>query len=130
VVSERPSDFSRRCWVAVSTPRVINVDQNAAYPGAIQDLKQAEVLLENGLCRPVKYLTNIVEQDHRFIKRSVKPGLGFHFYPTAWRTLQAYEIMHLIRKGQVRGLDQGDRLAQKPFIEGCLASLHQPESSF
>jgi len=61
----------------VSTPRVINVDQNAAYPGAIHDLKQDGLLPEDCQLRPVKYLNNIVEQDHRFIKRRVKPGLGF-----------------------------------------------------
>jgi IS6 family transposase len=100
----------------ISTPRVINVDQNAAYPGAIHDLKQDGLLPEDCHRRPVKYLNNIVEQDHRFIKRRVKPGLGFHSYPTAWRTLQGYEMMHMIRKGQVQGVDKGNIQAQNQFI--------------
>jgi len=100
----------------VSTPRVITVDQNAAYPGAIHDLRQDGLLPEVCQHRPVKYLNNIVEQDHRFIKRRVKPGLGFHSYPTAWRTLQGYEMMHMIRKGQVRGVDKGNIQAQTQFI--------------
>jgi transposase-like protein len=41
-------------------------------------------------------MNNIVEQDHRFIKRRVKPGLRFFSYPTAWRTLQGYETMNMI----------------------------------
>ncbi len=58
-------------------PRVINVDKNAAYPPAIDSLKSDKTLEETTELRPVKYLNNIVEQDHRFIKRLVNPGMGF-----------------------------------------------------
>jgi len=58
-------------------PRVVNVDKNAAYPPAVDDLKADEQLPETIELRQVKYLNNIVEQDHRFIKRLTKPGLGF-----------------------------------------------------
>jgi len=101
-----------------AAPRVINVDQNAAYPGAIRDLKEAGLLPDTCECRPVKYLNNIVEQDHRFIKRRVRPGLGFGSYPTAWRTIQGYEMMHMIRKGQIEGIEKGNRQAQQQFIDG------------
>jgi transposase-like protein len=40
----------------------------------------------------------VVEQDHRFTKRLVKPGMGFFSLETAGRTLQGYEIMHMIGK--------------------------------
>jgi len=99
-------------------PRVINVDQNAAYVGAIRDLKEAGLLPADCERRPVKYLNNLVEQDHRFIKRRVKPGLGFGSYPTAWRTIQGYEVMHMIRKGQIAGVEKGDSQAQQQFIDG------------
>ena len=66
----------------------------------------------------MKYLNNIVEQDHRFIKRRVKPGLGFGSYPTAWRTIQGYEVMHMIRKGQIEDVEKGDSQAQNQFIAG------------
>jgi IS6 family transposase len=66
--------------------------------------------------RQVKYLNNIVEQDHRFIKRRVKPGLGFFSFETAWRTLQGYEVMNMMRKGQMRGVEQGDIMGQVAFI--------------
>ena len=52
----------------------------------------------------VKYLNNIVEQDHRFIKRLVRPGLGFKSFHTAWRTLRGFEAMNMIRKGQIEGI--------------------------
>jgi transposase, IS6 family len=45
---------------------------------------------------------NLIEQDHRFIKRLVKAGLGFFSFQTAWRTLSGYETMHMIRKEQVQ----------------------------
>ena len=99
-------------------PRVITVDQNAAYIGAIRDLKAEGLLPENCERRPVKYLNNIVEQDQRFIKRSIKPGLGFSAYATAWRTIQGYEVMHMITKGQIKGVEKGNSQAQNQFIAG------------
>jgi IS6 family transposase len=97
-------------------PRVITVDKNAAYPKALDELKAEGTVPEACELRPVKYLNNIVEQDHRFIKRLVKPGLGFFSVETAGRTLQGYEVMHMIRKGQIRGVDKGDNSWQIAFI--------------
>ena len=57
-----------------------------------------------------------MEQDHRFIKRFVKPGMGFFSMETAGRTLQGDEIMNMMRKGQVRGVGKGDITAQVSFI--------------
>ena len=74
-------------------PRVITVDKNAAYPPAIDGLKADESLPETTETRQVKYLNNIVEQDHRFIKRRINPGLGFDSFNTARRTLKGYEAM-------------------------------------
>ncbi len=81
-------------------PRVINVDRNAADPKAIDELKADRTLPENAELRRVKYLNNIVEQDHRFIKRLVNPVMGFGSFNTARRTLRGYEAMNMIRKGQ------------------------------
>ena len=99
-------------------PRVINVDKHAAYPKAIAELKAAGILAEGVELRQVKYLNNLVEQDHRFIKRLVKPGMGFFSVETAGRTLQGYEVMNMIRKGQVRGVGKGDINGQVSFIAG------------
>ena len=97
-------------------PRVITVDKNVAYPKAIAELKASGVLPEAVKLRQVKYLNNLIEQDHRFIKRLVKPGMGFFSFETAGRTLQGYEVMHMIRKGQVRGVGKGDITDQVAFI--------------
>jgi transposase, IS6 family len=99
-----------------SAPRVINVDKNAAYPKAEASLKAAGVLPPSVELRQVKYLNNLIEQDHRFIKRLVKPGMGFFSLETAGRTLQGYEVMHMLRKGQGRRVGKGDLSGQVSFI--------------
>ena len=61
-------------------PRAITVDKNPAYPIAISELKNDQILPQNVSLRQIKYLNNIVEQDHRSIKRIVYPLLGFRFF--------------------------------------------------
>src|SRR5258708_5387909 len=97
-------------------PRVITVDKNAAYPKAIDALKALEHLAADCELRQVKYLNNLIEQDHRFIKRRTRPGLGFFAFETAQRALSGYETMNMVRKGQVSGVDKGDILAQVRLI--------------
>jgi transposase, IS6 family len=98
-------------------PRVINVDGNPSYPAAIEELKQERELGRRCRCRVVPYLNNIVEQDHRSIKRRVNASLGFRSFDGAQRTIQGYEAMHMIRKGQVRWLSKDDLAAQVRFIK-------------
>ena len=98
-------------------PRVINVDKNAAYPPAIKELKSEKMLEEKSELRQVKYLNNLVEQDHRGIKKITNAGLGYKSFHTAWRTIRGIEIMHMINKGQVEGVSKKDVLGQKKFVE-------------
>jgi transposase, IS6 family len=97
-------------------PRVITVDQNAAYPPAFEALQRDSTLPESCLLRPCKYLNNVIEQDHRFVKRRVNPGLGFGGFQTAQRTIQGYEAIHMLRKGQIEGIAKRDILAQNRMI--------------
>ena len=99
-------------------PRVINVDKNPAYPPAVEELKADGALPDQCQLRQCKYLNNVVEQDHRFIKRRVNPGLGFFSFRTARRTILGYETMSIIRKGQVVGVGKGDIQGQVRFVEG------------
>jgi IS6 family transposase len=99
------------------SPRVINVDKNQAYPPAVEELKKEGVLSTASQLRRCKYLNNIVEQDHRFIKRRVNPGLGFFSFKTAQRTIGGYEAMHMVRKGQVEGIGKSDIRGQVRFVE-------------
>jgi transposase, IS6 family len=98
------------------TPRVITVDKNAAYPKALNELKAAEKVSVRCELRQSKYLNNLSEQDHRFIKRLTRPGMGFFSFEAAQRTLQGYEIMNMLRKGQVQGVNKGETRSQAAFI--------------
>ena len=97
-------------------PRVINVDGNPSYPKVISELKRTGELGRLCRCRPVRYLNNIVEQDHRAIKRRVRACQGFRAFHSAWRTLQGIETLNMIRKGQVRWLAKDDIAGQAAFI--------------
>ena len=88
-------------------PRVINVDGNPSYPKVVAELKEEGKLGRRCRCRTCPYLDNIVEQDHRAIKRRVNASQGFRSFHGARRTIQGYEVVHMIRKGQVRWLPKG-----------------------
>jgi IS6 family transposase len=96
--------------------RVITVHQNAAYPLDFDALQHDGTLPETCLLRQCKYLNTALEQDHRFVKRHMNPGLGFGAFTTAQRTIQGYEAMHMLRKGQIEGMAKGDVLAQNRVI--------------
>jgi len=99
-------------------PRSITVDKNPAYPKATAEMKQDAELWRFSRLRQVKFLNNIVEQDHRRVKRLTRPGLGFGGFWTARRTLAGFEAMAMIRKGQVRTIGGRDIRAQASFIAG------------
>jgi transposase-like protein len=86
------------------SPRSITVDKNAAYPPAIGELQKEKKLSIDVEVRQIKYLNNIVEQDHRFIKKLVRPMLGFQSFRTAARILKGIEAMHMIKKGQIAAI--------------------------
>jgi IS6 family transposase len=102
-------------------PRVINVDGNPAYPSAIDELKRTRELGQRCHCRPVRYLNNVVEQDHRAIKRRVSAMQGFRSFDSAWRIIPGIETVNMIRKGQIRWLPKDDILGQAAFIAGLVA---------
>jgi transposase, IS6 family len=104
-------------------PRVINVDGHpVAYARAITELKQSGELGRRCRRRPSPYLNNIIEQDHRFIKKRIVASLGFRSGEGACRTIEGYEAMHLIRKGQIRWPPKGDCLGQRQFIHTLFGS--------
>ena len=76
-----------------------------AYPPAIDKLKIDKILPKNVGIRQIKYLNNIIEQDHRSIKRIVNPMLGFKYFRSANKTLKGIEAINMIKKGQVIDLN-------------------------
>jgi transposase, IS6 family len=98
-------------------PRVINTDKARFYCAAIVGMKAEGSLRRRSQHRPVQYLNNILEQDHRAIKRRVKAKQSFRAFHAARRTIAGYEAMHMIRKGQVRWVSGHDVRHQNQFID-------------
>jgi transposase, IS6 family len=85
----------------ISKPRVITVDKNPAYPIAIEQLKKEKSIPDGMQIRQQKYLNNIVEQDHRFIKKRIRSMLGLKTFGTAKQIICGVEVMHMLKKGQL-----------------------------
>ena len=99
-------------------PRVMNVDRNPAYPAAVEALKREGAIPRRVALRRCKYLNNVIEQDHRTVKKRVWLAKGYGSFQSAWRTIQGIEKVHMIRKGRVRWLAKGDAVGQALFIAG------------
>jgi transposase-like protein len=97
-------------------PRVINVDKNPAYARAVTELKASGTISQRCRLRQCKYLNNIVEQDHRNVKRRTWLAKGYGSLQTAWRTLRGIEAMETVRKGRVRWIATDDVLGQVKFV--------------
>jgi transposase-like protein len=81
-------------------PEKVTIDGSAANEAAIKSYNA-----EHGtaiVIRKTKYLNNIVEQDHRAVKRVTRPMLGFKAFDAAQATLTGIELMHMIKKNQMR----------------------------
>jgi transposase-like protein len=102
-------------------PYSISVDKNAAYPEAFSTSQDERIVPLDCELRRVKYLNNVIEQDHRFIKKKVRASQCFKSFHAAERTLEGIESMNMIRKGQVKRLAGRDARGQAKFI----ASLFQ-----
>jgi IS6 family transposase len=96
-------------------PRGINVDGHPGYARA--NLRDSGELSSRCRCWPSRYLNNILEQDHRFIKKRIAASLWFRSVDGPLNTIAAYESMNMIRKGQVRWLAKGDVVGQMSFIQ-------------
>ena len=84
---------------ANNVPKKVTMDKSGANKAAIDEINargEAPVIV-----RQVKYLNNIVEQDHRAVKRVTKPMLSFKSIQSAKCVLAGIELMHMIRKGQL-----------------------------
>ncbi len=98
-------------------PRVINTDQAPTYPTAISELQKSGYLPRRCRHRPVQYLNNVIEQDHRFVKKRIVAKQGFRAVASARRTVDGYEAIHRMRKGQVRWLPARDIVLHNRHID-------------
>ena len=96
--------FFKRAVATNGVPERIVIDKSGANLAGLQSINV--ILKFTGVGRIIsivqsKYLNNIVEQDHRFIKRITRPMLGFKAFHSAAATLAGIEGAHMIRKGQL-----------------------------
>jgi transposase-like protein len=97
-------------------PFSITADNNAAYPWAFSTSQVERVVPKDCKLRRVKYLNNVIEQDHPFIKKKARASQCFKSFHTAERTLEGNEAVHVIRKGQVKRLAGSDAHGQSMFV--------------
>jgi IS6 family transposase len=97
-------------------PFSISVDKNAAYSEAFSTSQAERVVPQDCKLRRVKYLNNVIEQDHRFVKKKVRAAQCFKRFHTAERTLEGIEAVNMMRKGQVKRLAGSDAQAQAKFV--------------
>jgi putative transposase len=89
-------------------PEIITIDGSEANEAAIKRYNEAHGTYI--IIRQVKYLNNMVEQDHRAVKRVTRPMLGFKSFAAAHGTLVGIELMHMLKKGQLVGQDWAEGL--------------------
>jgi len=103
------SAFLHKAIRAHGLPEKITIDQSGSNTAAIKLYNRTHKTAI--AIRQSKYLNNIVEQDHRAVKRVVKPMLGFKSFWAARCTIAGIEVMHALRKGQ---LETTEPVAQTP----------------
>ncbi|AEA65928.1 IS6 family transposase [Burkholderia gladioli] len=92
-------------------PETVTIDQSGANLAALKDINaEREQPIK---IRQAKYLNNIVEQDHRAIKRRTRPMMGFKNFRCARIVLGGIELMHMIRKGQVKAIRNNRTVAEQ-----------------
>jgi putative transposase len=88
-------------------PTMINIDKSGSNSSAIRVYNKRALVTKSRIkIRKCKYLNNIVEQDHRFIKRRIVQGLGFKEFESAKSALASIKISHMIKKNQLNNQDQ------------------------
>ncbi|MFL6282441.1 MAG: IS6 family transposase [Pyrinomonadaceae bacterium] len=98
-------------------PFTIGTDKHASYPEAFASSVKEKVLPPDCKLRRVKYLNNVIEQDHHAIRRRWRAMQCFRSFHTAERIIEGIEALHVMRKGQVKRLDSRDAVGQAKFVK-------------
>jgi putative transposase len=95
--------FFRKASKENGKPDKVTIDKSGSNKAAIDSFNEGIAEDERVKIRQKKYLNNIVEQDHRFIKKRTKPMLGFKNFYSAKETISGIENIRMIQKGQIIG---------------------------
>ncbi|WP_392435870.1 IS6 family transposase (plasmid) [Yersinia sp. HM-2024] len=97
--------FFRKAIRYHGEPDVVTIDKSGANTAALATLNAEKPDEEAITVRQSKYLNNLIEQDHRNIKRRIRPMLGFKSFRRAQTILAGIECVQMIRKGQLQPPD-------------------------
>ena len=92
--------FFRKAIGTAGTPEKVTIDESGSNNAALQSINIMLGETRQMLIRQIKYLNNIVEQDHRFIKKISGPMFGFKSYTSAYSTQMGIELHYILHKGQ------------------------------
>jgi len=98
--AEAARAFFEKAIGSSDQPETVNIDKSGANLAALESINKSLPKEQKIKIRQVKYLNNIIEQDHRAIKRIARPMLGFKSFISAKMTLAGIELYHMLRKGQ------------------------------
>jgi putative transposase len=105
--------FLRKAIRTQGMPEKITIDQSGANTAAIKRYNRIHKTAI--VIRHSKYLNNLVEQDHRAVKRLTRPMLGFKSFWAARCTIAGMEVMHALRKGQLASIGAGSQTPAERF---------------
>jgi putative transposase len=100
--------FFRKAFKYNILPSKVTIDKSGSNISALASANDNLPKDNQILVRQIKYLNNIIEQDHRFIKKRVNPMLGFKSFNSARATISGIENIHMIRKGQIVGANDSN----------------------
>ena len=95
--------FFRKAFKENGRPDKVTIDKSGSNNAALDSFNKALAKEDEIEIRQIKYLNNIIEQDHRFIKKRTKPTLGFKNFHSAKVTIMGIENIRMIQKGQIVG---------------------------
>ncbi len=98
-------------------PFTIGTDKHASYPEAFAASIKEKVVPSDCKLRRVKYLNNVIKQDHRADRRRWRAMQCFRSFHTAERTLEGVEALHMMRKGQLKRISGQDVMGQAKFVK-------------
>ena len=100
----------------VVCPRVINTDKGPTFPPTLHELQAEGIMPSDTTLRPIKYLNNAMENDHKSTKCKSRYRQWYQSFETARRTISAVETMRMVQKGQLRYAAKGNMRAQNALI--------------
>ena len=109
-------EFFKKAIKQHGKPLKVNVDKSGANKAALESINNDYDEDQKIEIRQNKYLNNMIEQDHRFIKRRTKPALGYKSFNGARQTIAGIEIVHMIKKGQLKNSNQNNQSNFSQFL--------------